>query len=427
MKSSHLPKVIAPLLVLIAAVAIAGVMIRNKPEAQRSPDANPGVLVEVAQAIPDLHRLDVHAQGSVQAAREVVVQPQVGGRVVEVSPSLVPGGRLRAGEMLYRIESADYELTILSQEAALAEAEARLALEAGRRRVAEREWELFADEIDADQDPALALREPQLRQARAAIESAKARLAQAQLDLERTTVKAPFNCFVRSESIELGQTVGTQSQTAQLVGTDAFWVQASVEADQLRYVDVPGVNAAQGSAVTIRFDAGGRETARDGRVVRLLGDLDPVGRLARVLIEVRDPLGLARAERGGAASQATPLLIDSYVDVTIVGNRSEELFEIPRSWLRGGDQVWVAAVGHLDVRELEIAWRREDSVLASGGVALGESIIVSALATPVAGMKLRVVERPGTEPGFGSSSSEEQRALEIQGLASATAGGEGSR
>lgn len=393
MKPGLLPKILAPILILIGAVAIAGALIRNKPQAQRTADVAPGALVDVAHALPGEHRLDVHAQGTVQAAREVTVQPQVTGRIVEVAPDLVPGGFFKAGEMLYRIDPDDYQLAVATQNAALEEAQARLALEHGRQRVAQREWELFEGENEsAKQDASLALREPQLRQAQAAIETARARLEQAKLDLERTTVVAPFNSFVRSESVELGQTVGPQSQSVRLVGTDTFWVQASVEADTIGYVDVPGVNASSGSEATIRFDAGGREVERDGRVVRLLGDLDPAGRMARLLIEVRDPLGFTWRERGGAVRQLTPLLLDSYVEVSIVGNHSEELLEVPRSWLRDGDRVWVVDDGKLAVRELDVAWRQQDTVLVSGGLSVRDPIVTSALGTPVEGMQLRIAE-----------------------------------
>lgn len=398
---------VLPLLVLVAAVAIAGGLIKTSPEAKRNSATQTGFLVEVTTLNPAPHRLDVTAKGTVQAAQEVTVQPQVSGRIVEASEQLIPGGLFRAGQVLFNIEPDDFRLAVAAQRAALAEAEARLALEEGRRRVAEREWELFQEELEPDQDSALARREPQLRQAMAAVETAKARLAQAELQLERTEVKAPWNAFVRSETVEVGQTVSSQSQTVRLVGTDVFWVQAAVPADRITYIDIPGVNAVEGSLAKIRYDAGGQEVERDGRVLRLLGDLDPAGRMARLLIAVRDPLGQALRATGDTTEP--PLLLDSYVDVLIEGNRTEMLTEIPRAWLRENDQAWVYDDGQLSFRDLEIVWRLEDSVLVRGSLEAGDPIITSAMATPIEGMQLRLADdgpesETGVEIELGSSS-----------------------
>lgn len=401
-------RVLAPIAVIAGAVVVAGVLVALRPEPERSAPENPGVLVSIDHAQRSLHRLDVVAQGTVMPASEIAVQPQVSGRVLRVSERLVPGGLFRAGDLLYEIDPADYRLAVDTARAAVAEAEARLELERGRRRVAEREWELFQDEMKAADDPSLALREPQLRQAQAALDTAKARLAQSELDLERTQVRAPFHALVLDESVDPGQSVGPQSQTVQLVGTDAFWVRAAVETDRLPYVDVPGFNARRGSEVTVRMNAGGRTVERQGRVERLLGDLDTAGRMARVLVEVPDPLGLADSARGGRsaeAAQGLPLLLQSWVEVSIAGNREESLLEVPRSWLREGDRLWVDEGGRLAVRELEIAWRREDSVLVASGLQEGDAVITSALAAPVPGMAVRRDARGATAGEVGDGLS----------------------
>ncbi|HUP22091.1 MAG TPA: efflux RND transporter periplasmic adaptor subunit [Thermoanaerobaculia bacterium] len=400
-------QVLAPVAVLAGAVVVAGVLVAIRPDTERSAPADPGVLVAVDHAKQLLHRLDVVAQGTVLPASEIVVQPQVSGKVVQVHPRLAPGGLFRAGDLLYQIDPADYELAVDTARAAVSEAQARIELEQGRRRVAEREWELFRSDVEgAEQDPSLALREPQLRQAQAALDSAQARLAQTELDLERTKVRAPFHALVLAESVDPGQTVGPQSQTVQLVGTDAFWVRAAVETDRLTYVDVPGFNARTGSPVRVRLASSGQHVERVGRVERLLGDLDPAGRMARVLIEVPDPFGLAEPGGRGLAGESTqslPLLLQSWVEVVIAGNREEQLLEVPRSWLREGDTLWIEKDGSLEVREIEIAWRREDSVLVAGGLEESDAVITSALATPVPGMRLRREARAGSGGEVGTS------------------------
>ncbi len=375
-------------LVLAAGVGAAMVIIRARPEAVQVPPDDSGVLVEVAEVRRLPRRIDVEAQGTVVPAQRVVVQPQVSGRIDAVAAGLAPGTILAEGDLIFAIEDADFKLAVATATAAVAEAAAQLELEQGRGRVAEREWELFQNELDAEQKAAsLALREPQLRSRLSAVQTARARLARARLDLQRTVVRSPFNAVVLSESIEVGQTVTPQSQAVTLVGTDAFWVRAAVRTDELDQLKVPGLRgAALGSRALVRLDPENDEVL-SGRVVRLLGDLDTAGRMARVLVEVVDPLGLERG--AGSAGRRGLLLLDSYVDLILEGAAVRDLFEVPRDWLKEGDQLWIYSGERLEMRPVEVAWRFEDSVCIDSGLNEAELVVTSRLATPIEGMKLR--------------------------------------
>ncbi len=378
-------------LVLAVGVAVALGIIRSRPQAVQVPPDDSGVLVEVAEVRRLPRRIDVEAQGTVVPARRVVVQPQVSGRIDVVAANLAPGTILREGDLIFAIEDADFKLVVARATAAVAEAAAQLELEQGRGRVAEREWELFQDELDAEQKAAsLALREPQLRSRLSAVQTARANLARARLDLERTVVRSPFNAVVLSESIEVGQIVTPQSQAVTLAGTDAFWVRAAVRTDELDQLRVPGLHgAADGSRALVRLDAENGDVLQ-GRIVRLLGDLDTAGRMARVLVEVADPLGLGSGH--GKVGRRGLLFLDSYVDLMLEGAAVRDLFELPRDWLHEGRNLRMYSEGRLELRPVEVAWRFEDSVCIDSGLNDGELVVTSRLATPIEGMKLRRVD-----------------------------------
>ncbi len=374
--------------VLVVGVVAAMAIIRARPEAVQTPPDDSGVLVEVAAVERLPRRIDVEAQGTVVPAQRVVVQPQVSGRIATVMPNLAPGTILREGDLIFAIEDADFKLAVARATAAVSEAVAQLELEQGRGRVAEREWELFQDELDAEQmEASLALREPQLRSRLSALQTARANLARARLDLDRTVVRSPFNAVVLAESIEVGQTVTPQSQAVTLAGTDAFWVRAAVRTDELEQLRVPGLHGdTAGSRALVRLDPES-DSVLPGRIVKLLGDLDPAGRMARVLVEVEDPLGLARGIPVAAGRGL--LLLDSYVDLLLEGAEVRDLFELPREWLREGGYLWIVSDERLEVRPVGVAWRFEDSLLIEGGLADGEVVVTGGLATPVDGMKVR--------------------------------------
>ena len=378
-------------LILVVGVTVAMQIMRLRPEAVQTPPDDSGVLVEVAAVERLPRRIDVEAQGTVTPAQRVVVQPQVSGRIAVVAPELAPGTILREGDLIFAIEDADFKLAVARATAAVSESAAQLELEQGRGRVAEREWELFQDELDPEQmEASLALREPQLRSRLSAVQTARANLARARLDLERTVVRSPFNAVVLSEAIEVGQTVTPQSQTVTLAGTDAFWVQAAVRTEELDQIRVPVLHGdAEGSRAMVRLDPE-QDDVLPGRVVRLLSDLDTAGRMARVLVEVRDPLDL-KAGRGASGRRGL-LLLDSYVDLLIEGAVVRELFEVPRDWLKEGNRLWLDNGGQLEMRPVEVAWRFEDSVCIDNGLNDGETVVTSRLATPIEGMKLRRVD-----------------------------------
>lgn len=370
-----------------------------------------GALVETMVVHRGTENLRIQAQGTVVAARKVVLQPEITGRVVWQSEQLLPGGRIKKGEPLLRIDPSDYQLNQRQQAATIRSAEAELKIEQSRQQVAAREWEIIDEGRDAtDAGRAVALREPQQEALQAALERARAAHEQATLALGRSVLSAPFNGFIRAEAVEVGQLVSPAMQLGTLIGSDEFWVQVSIPVDKLRWLNVPGMNAreGEGSEAKVTQQLGGETVTRPGRILRLLGDLDPVGRMARVLVSIDDPLLIeARARRGATVAGVAvedvqdtgakrteqsdlPLLLDSYVDVSLESESLQSVIEIPRRALQGGDRVFVYGTdGRLQIREVDVLWRRPETVLVTRGLEDGESIVVSRVPGAVEGLPLR--------------------------------------
>jgi RND family efflux transporter MFP subunit len=279
-----------------------------------------------------------------------------------------------------------------------------MEVERGRKRVAEREWKLLHSEVLTTQEGRrLALREPHLENAKAALSAAVSGLELAKLSLERTEIRAPFNALVTEESVDPGQLVSPQTQLARLVGTDEFWVQTALPVGQLKWIAVPGINGRRGAAAKVVHSPGnGFRIEREGRVVRLLGDLDRVGRMARLIVSVKDPMGLAN----GGGDGELPLLLGSYVRVEIAGRELQGVVRLPRKTVHEDDKVWVMGPDdRLQVRTIKPVWRAEQYVLVAEGMTGGERVVTSFLASPLPGMKLRVEEAreepKAREPGTG--------------------------
>jgi hypothetical protein len=159
-------------------------------------------------------------------------------------------------------------------------------------------------------------------------------------------------------------------------------VEVSLPVDRLDWIQIPRSNSDRGAAAQVHYAAGHRVAAQ---VVRLRGDLTTEGRMARVLLEVRDPLGLEAANRGRG-----PLLIGEYVRVKIDGRQLKEVVTLPRSALHDGNTVWlVTPEGTLTIRTVTPVWWDAELVVVKEGLASGDRLITTMLSAPVEGMPLQ--------------------------------------
>ncbi len=373
-------KIILPFVVLAVGVLIMIGMVKTAPSAERKPPVRTARLVEVETVSRGNALALISAMGRVSPAREVTLHPQVSGTVIEISPELIPGGIKQAGDMLLKIDPADYEIRLRQAESERIAAQGSLTQEMGQQAIARKEFELLGGAELSPEERALILREPQLAAAQARLASAEAALEQAKLNLERTTITAPFHAVIRERQVDIGAQVSPSTPLATLTSADAYWVTAMIPAGQLKWLNIPSSPGEQGSLARVMTGDSGH---REGRVLRRLTDLEQNGRMAQVLIEVTDPLG------NGDASSPAPLLIGDFVRVEIEGLELENVIELDRHRLRAHHEIWVMNESdELEMRELDIAFRGEHTVLVQSGLEEGERVVVTDLAAPVAGMKL---------------------------------------
>ena len=265
-------KIVIPVAIVLAGVTVALLLAsaRETPERVERPVLGP--LVEVMPVSRRDVPVVVRTNGQVVARRSIEVVPQVGGRVVEVAPSLVAGGFFSAGRNLLVIDPRDFELAVERARAAVARARVNLERERAEAEVAREEW----DRLNPDEAPpsGLVVREPQVRQAEAELDAAQADLETAELALQRTRVSVPFDGVVASESVDVGQMVAAGRAVATVYGTDAVEVRVPVEDEQRRWFEVPR-NGSRGPSATVIAGLGGVRTEWTGRVTRMEADVDP--------------------------------------------------------------------------------------------------------------------------------------------------------
>ncbi len=382
-------RIAIPLLIVAAGFLVRTYLVQSKPEAETIAKDARGPLVEVMRAEFSEQALRVEAEGIVIAAQQVTIQTEVSGRIQSRSQHLVPGGRFEKGESLLKISASEYILRAAQSASEAEQARQQLALEKSRGEIAEQEWQLIGDDQASEAGRNAALRVPYQKEAQARLKAAQQQTKLARLNLERTEIKAPFNGFVQSGQVDVGQLVAPGSPLVTLVGSDQFWVQVSIPVESLTSIKVPGLNASEGSVASIWQAVGDEKVVRKGSVVRLLGDLDPVGRQARVLVQIDDPLGLQKPE----SERGIPLLLGSFVHVKLEARSLAKVIELPRKAIHAGRYVHLFGEGGiLEIKDVDIAWKTPEHYLISKGIEPGQEVILSRLGNAVEGMQLRKLE-----------------------------------
>ena len=375
------------IIILLAGVLLFMVLVslRKKPGKKELPIIVPLVNAQIVTA-EDMQML-VRGFGTVRPKIEVQIVPQVPGKIVKCDKDFVNGGFFKAGQPLVIIEQCDYELAVQSAEAEVARAQVQLDQETAEAAVARQEWQ----QIHGSTKPtsSLVLREPQIRQAQAQLNAARALLSTAKLNLDRTVISMPFDGRVVEKTVDTGQYLVTGQPIGVVYGTDAVEIVVPLEDKELQWFDVPdgfsnnGNSAppADGPDALVKDEfAGGHHTWK-GKVVRTEGRIDAVSRMVNIVVEVEKPFEF---------SKGIPALVPGmFVEIEIKGKHFENITRIGRYTVRNGDEVWVVRDGKLNIVKTEIIRSDKNYAYVASGLKDGDVIVVSPLDVVTDGMRIR--------------------------------------
>lgn len=406
--------------VIAAATAVALISTRQTPPKEEREAVAP--LVEVITVQPQDVTVAIQGQGTVRAKQRAQIVPQVSGRVLAVHAGMVSGGFVPAGQPLIEIDPADYQLALqqaqaegAQAQAALATAEAQVTETAARLREARidlermtrlnREGAANDRELDrfrlAEQVASAAATSAQAAKnsAEARLNAAKVAAEQAQLNLGRTKLTLPFDAVVTAESVDAGQFINAGQPLGQVYGAAAVEIPVPLEDSELAWFTTtpmmnvirhtsenisPGDGAPLATA-TVSTTFAGRECVWPAQVMRTEGQIDPATRMVHVVVQVNEPLNVTEMGR-------PPLMPGAFVEVNIEGRMLDDVYAVPRHALREGGTLWIVEGGKLQVREIEIARRDQQTMYISRGLQPGDVVITSPMDVVANGMAVRTPE-----------------------------------
>ena len=376
-------KVFIPGAVVAASVFAALTLMATAPKLEPTAESPAPLIVRVVTVAAAPMRLTVSSQGAVGPSTQSQLIPEVSGRVVWMSPALVAGGYFEAGQPLLRLDDKDLA-------AAVARAQANLTRSQADHEHARFEYQrlrsLSERELASRSQLEGGLRA--YRIAAAALQDARVAFAQAQRDLERGEVVAPFTGLVRSEQVDIGQFISRGAPIATIYATDVVEVRLPIADRQLAFLNLPighrgNLPAEHRGRVALSADYGGQSVSWHGEIVRTEAEIDMKSRMTHVV---------ARVVNAGAA---TPLPVGLFVKAEIEGTLAEGVVNLPRNALRRGNRVLIVdAEDRLAYRDVTPLRLHRDRVLIESGLADGERVCVSPLQTVIEGMRVEPIDEP---------------------------------
>lgn len=375
-----------PIAIFAGLVAIAVIIRMNPPETPQRPQfSGPTMTVETIPVLPRDYQIMLQSYGTVQPRTRSMLVAQVGGQIVEINENVRDGGFFEKGDTLGQIDPRDYEADVQIALASLADAKQAMAEAIARSDQAREDWERLGNEGEPSK---LVLRIPQLEAARAGVGSAESALTKVKLDLERTSIVAPFAGRVIRKLVDLGQVVGPNTQLAEIYATDVVEIRLPLRNRDLGFIDLPESYRHSGPRETsidvlIKSDLIGNEKWQ-ARLVRTEGAIDESARQLHVIAQIDDPFGPRSEGR-------SPLKIGQYVTAEIEGKTLPGALVIPNSAIYQGSYVYTVEDDILRRRDIEIAWQNDIDAVVDNGLELGMDLVMTPLGQVTSGIRVSVL------------------------------------
>lgn len=325
---------------VVGSAVLLSMALRPESPDRPPPAASPGPAVSIVTPVPEAYQPVIRLNGVVEAGIVTDVIPQVSGQVVEVSPRFRPGSAVAAGELLFRIDPADYELSVETTLAEIEGARSDLALLEAEAAAEKQVWD---QQFPDRQIPDLIARVPQIAAAKARIRSGEAARRAAELSLSRTIVRAPFDARVLDTRLGVGQVVGSNTAVGSMYSLDSVELAVPVSSGELTRI-----GAAIGRAA--RIFTGGEDTGINGVVIRIAAALDERTRLGTLYLTAENPV---------------PLTVGEFVAVEVEGKDMPLAYRVPSAALTSRDQLWVVEDGRLGQRQVEVLGSEGDTTFVA--------------------------------------------------------------
>jgi RND family efflux transporter MFP subunit len=365
--------------IIIASFSITVIMIFAKPSPKPVQNKFVPPVVETIDAIPQFYNVQINSQGTVVPRTEITLTSEIPGKIDFVSSKIQSGSSFGIGDTLLILDQRDFELALIAAQSSMYQAQVIYEREVAESEVAKKEW----SNINGGKASNLALRKPQLDQAKAALAAAEANYQRALLNVERTYIRAPFKGRVRSEFVDIGMVVSPGIPLAQIYAIDKIEITLPIAESDIKFLSIPldgrVVPFSNQPSMTLTSSFAGVSQKWNGKILRSAAEIDPRTRMLSVIGQVSVK---------SSKNSTIPIKVGMFVNASIEGKSFNNIYVVPREKVRDGE-VWVLNnEGILSKREVELLRYEKEKALISDGFEKGDKILLTRLDVLIEGMKL---------------------------------------
>lgn len=380
-------KRLIPFAIVAAAAVTIYVIVTNPPQTRRSgPAATTNISVEVLPLDAKPFIAHVSSFGTVQPRVQTKLSAQVSGQVITISDDFREGGFFDKGDTLIQLDDRDHRAQVQQAQANLMSAKQALQEEQARVEQAETDWQRLGNGEQAND---LVLRKPQLAAAQAAVLSAQAQLDKANLDLERTKIKAPFAGRVLEQMVDVGEVVSANTELGEVYASDVVEVRLPIKNSDLPLIKLPvryvGQKQQMGAKVSFHSTVFGEQNF-EGRLVRTEGAIDSNAQQLYVVGQINEPFV--------ANSNQMPIKIGQYINADIEAEPLNDAIVIPNSAIYQGTYVYTVVDGNLLRKNIKLKWQNTEQSVVSSGLNEGELLVLTPLGQVSSGTPVSVLNSP---------------------------------
>ena len=363
------------LIILAFSIIITGILIKSRPVAVAKENKEDIPYVKTMMILPRTVKASISSQGIVQPESELILLSELSSRVEWLSPKMEAGSSFKQGDTLIVLDKRDYELALISAESQVLNAEVNLEREQAESELAKKEWKRVGAGLGSD----LALRKPQMAQAKATYAAAKASLEQAKRNLSRTIFIAPFDGRVRTSRIDIGTTVFPGTSIGNIYATDAYEVRLPIADQDVPYsgLEFNGQKIEENKRLDVIIIQG--DNKWPAKIVRTEAEIDPVTRMMAVV---------AKVDNSDKKMFSTPLAVGQFVQAKISGIEISNISVLPRSSVRN-ESVWVVDNQmSMQNRSVDVLRNEDDFALIGEGFEPGDRLLTSRVSSLVNGLRV---------------------------------------
>jgi RND family efflux transporter MFP subunit len=371
----HMKKYFGVLFLLIS-IALAIFMVKNKSMAVSEKVKAKIPYVKTMMLLPQTVNASIASQGVIAPESALTLLSELSSKVDWISPRMETGSSFTKGDTLLTLDKRDYELALITAESNVLNAEVNLEREKAESDLASKEWKRVGAGAGSD----LALRKPQLAQARATLAAAQATLERAQRNLRRTVFIAPFDGRVRTKNVDPGATIFPGTALGNIYATESFEVRLPIADQDVPFtgLDFNGRQIPDDKQLDVELSLG--NSFLKGKVVRAEAEVDPMTRMLSIV---------ARIDNTPSVSKSSPIAVGQFVEAIIYGIEIPDVVVLPRTTVRDGG-VWVVDTSMiLYNRPVEVLRYENEFALIDEGIETGDRLLTSRLSSLVNGLKVK--------------------------------------